>query len=188
MALALGLALSQGGFTAQAQKGVSKSFANSMAAGKYSMKFRSEQNVAGQEATFEAEQFVSGDKMALVGKMEEHHVKIVVRDGKGYMIDDTSKKIFAMPDAGAAKDMGFNVSKIEATGYGHETFLGKNLPYDEYTIDKGRMRMYVNAGRLAGFQVMLKGEASLNIEITDFSDKVDESVFTIPAGYEKVGF
>lgn len=149
----IALVLASGIASAQAQKDVSKQFVNTMATGKYTMKFRSEQKIVGQTVTFEATQYVSGDKMALTGKQGTHSVKIIVRDGKAYMIDDTSKKIFAMPNASAAKDMGINPGKFNITGSGREVFLGKNLPYDEYAVDNGVMRMYVNDGKLAGFKV-----------------------------------
>ncbi len=167
---------------------VAKPFADMFIGGKYMMKFRSQFNAEGVTSTFEATQWVSGNKVAIIGQQGGQNIKIIIRDGKAYLVDDTTKMIFEMPSPQEAEAMAFDAQgEFTYEGSGRETFGGRTLPFNQYKIDGGTMRMYVDGGKLVGIKTTVEGTENI-IEILDFSNTVDEKVFELPSDYQTMSF
>ena len=161
---------------------VAKMVVDAMLDGKFTMKLRAAMDVGGQSVEAEITQAVWGDKIAVSGKQGSVSFKMLLSDGSVYMIDDTMKAAYAIPLSEDLTRLVFQADGLQYAGSGSEEFAGKVLPYDEYKMRRGTLRMYVDGGGLAGIKT-INDDSEAVIEVLDFSRDADESLFEIPSDY-----
>ena len=185
LALVLTFALAACGF---ASGKVADAFFNIFSSGSYHMKAK----IVGGGAETTTETFVKRGLTATVVEAQGQTMRMVMRDNKMHMIDDAQKTVMIMSaqmhaQAGTGNTAEVNTARMRYTGSGTANFHGRNLPYDEYSIDNGKTQFFVDGNRLAGIR-NIAGRDVTDIVILVLSQNVPDSVFQIPAGYTQMSF
>ena len=165
---------------------ITDTFVNIFSSGSYHMKAK--MITDGVEATMES--YVKRDIMAVI--METHGVtmRTVMRDNKVHIIDNAEKTVMTMPASMGAPGStpAVDTNKMNYLGSGTANFHGKNLPYDEYSVDNGgKTQLFVDGNKLAGIRNISGGNVA-DIVILVLDQNVPDSVFEIPAGYTQISF
>ena len=128
---------------------------------------------------------------AAMGSGGADTMRMILRDNKTYIISDASKSVMAIPSGpqSSPTDIGLlDPAGMSHSGTGKDTFNGKSLPYDEYSLDEaGKMQFFMDGDKLAG--VRTSGKAlSADIIVETFDQNVPDDAFAIPDGYKRSGF
>ena len=148
--------------------------------GTYHMK----SSMSGGGMTSEMEIFVKGDRIATVISAQGEKNRIIVRDNKTYMINDSQKMIMVSPSGDTSATGAVDTGAMIFTGSGTASFAGKNLPYEEYKTDEGKVQYFVDGNKLAGMRTIIPGQGNMDMVISALDQNVPDSVFTVPSGYE----
>jgi len=168
---------------------VSETFFKMFAGDSYHMKTKIVDG--GEEITMET--YVKKGMTATTTKTQGETVRMIMRDNKMYMIDDSEKTVMVMPasiqaQAGMGKTTAINTEKMRYVGSGTANFQGKNLPYDEYSIDGGsKSQFFVDGNKLAGIRNINGGNVT-EVVILALDQNVPDNVFQIPAEYTQISF
>lgn len=155
----------------------------------------------------------SGDSItAATGDSEENLSKSVVKDNKGYVIDDEAKTVtWADFDSGYAEGYTkylatlFYVTNIEPSKTGKEKYGDENkeMDFEEYKvileesstasdassetseIEEQYLRYYFDNGTFAGMKVM-NGEDYYSLQIVSLTHEIPKDEFDIPSDYKLV--
>jgi hypothetical protein len=180
-----GSAASSGNTTAFPGGGKTAAFFNIFDGKNYHMKAKSE--IGGMEIIVEV--FMKGDMMASVSETSGMTSRTVRRDGMMYVIYDEMKTVMTMPDTvGNAPEEPVKTAGMIMTGSGTARFNGKNLPYEEYSIageSSVKLQLFLDGNNLAGFRT-IASTMTIDMVILAFDQNVPNSVFEIPAGYQRM--
>ena len=167
---------------------VADKFFNTFSTGTYHMKAK----VIDSNAEATMEMFVKKDLTAMNIQAQGQKMRMVMRDNKMHMIDDEQKMVMIMPMSmqavGNAASAKVDTEVMRYVGSGKANFHGKNLPYDEYSIDGGgKSQLFVDGSKLAGVRNISNGTV-IDVVVLELDQNVPDSVFQIPAGYTQMSF
>jgi len=136
---------------------------------------------------------MDGGKMAVTSQMtiegQATTSKIIILDGATYVVDDASKLILKMSNAGAEVTGGMmtDYSNIEKIGEGEGEIGGKTLPYEEYKEAQtgATVKYYLDGGQVYGIVSEYEGYVSTMI-ISNPSNSVPAGAFDLPSGYTEM--
>ena len=129
-------------------------------------------------------------------KSDSESATIVYKDGYTYLISHDEKMYMVMEgkDDETFDDMSIftaeDLDKIKDEEYvsGKETIEGTEYFYEEYTDEnEGTIRFYYSGDDLKYIK-NIDGDDEELIKVNNISSKVDDSLFEIPADYEKIEF
>ncbi len=152
----------------------------------------------------------SGENItAATGETEDKLSKSLVKDNKGYVIDDEAKTVtWAEFDSGYAEGYTeylaslFYVTNIDSCKTGKEKYgtENKEMDYEEYKIvieesssassessstEEQYVRYYFDNGTLAGMKV-INGDEYYSMQIKSLTDKIPDGEFDIPSDYKLI--
>lgn len=155
---------------------------------------------------------VSGDKVYSSTESGQMTMKFIEKEDKLYLIMDDTKTIIVSnryeEEDGEIDFTSQNLvyDDLEYVGKGTEEFLGNQMPYEEYDIELGSVKYYLDGNKLDGMEVlidmekllgdelddeelagMVDEESSIKMKILSFEKEVDSSLFELQEGYELVG-
>ena len=152
----------------------------------------------GKEVEMETTMAVKGDQQAFITEIEDQKSQTVIKDKKIYIIDHANKTVVVMNEVSSdtaemdtLSPADVNLSNLIYTESGREDFFGNMRDYEEYKTGENRIRYYFGDDDDKDDDRDLQGMAFMTSEgttkwiIDDFSDKVDDKMFEIPADYEK---
>lgn len=177
---------------------LSKSFADVMNSKNYTIEYKSMVDMGdGKEVEMETTMAVKGDQQAFITEIEDQKSQTVIKDKKIYIIDHANKTVVVMNEVSSdtaemdtLSPADVNLSNLIYTESGREDFFGNMRDYEEYKTGENRIRYYFDDDDkdddrdLQGIAFMTS-EGTTKWIIDDFSDKVDDKMFEIPADYEK---
>jgi hypothetical protein len=164
---------------------LAKVYTDMMQSGKYYMKYRAVFEMQGQKEEAQMEVAVNGEDSAVKSSMSAGESHMVFKDNKSYLIDHSAKTIMVMESAEIEdKDAGIDTDGLTYKDSGQEDFLGKTLPYEEYSIDDGSIKYFFDGKKLAGMKVIAE-EMTQILEVIEISDKCPAEMFSIPESYQK---
>ncbi len=178
---------------------LSKSFADVMNSKNYTIEYKSMVDMGdGKEVEMETTMAVKGDQQAFITEIEDQKSQTVIKDKKIYIIDHANKTVVVMNEVSSdtaemdtLSPADVNLSNLIYTESGREDFFGNMRDYEEYKTGENRIRYYFGDDDDKDDDRDLQGMAFMTSEgttkwiIDDFSDKVDDKMFEIPADYEK---
>ena len=178
---------------------LSKSFADVMNSKNYTIEYKSMVDMGdGKEVEMETTMAVKGDQQAFTTEIEDQKSQTVIKDKKIYIIDHANKTVVVMNEVSSdtaeidtLSPADVNLSNLVYTESGREDFFGNMRDYEEYKTGENRIRYYFDDDDDKDDYRDLEGMAFMTSEgttkwiIDDFSDKVDDKMFEIPADYEK---
>ena len=158
-----------------------------MSEGKYSFDFTMTMESA--EGSMESAGSMASDggksamtvEMSIIGMTIKQ--KIIVKDGKTYLLDDGNKSYMEMP-IGEAADSITDFSNLTLIGAGTGEIKGRTLPYEDYKQGGSgeTVRYYLDGGQVYGIETSSTGSKTTMI-ITNPKNSVPAGVFDIPADY-----
>ena len=150
----------------------------------YHMKAKS--TVEGMEMIVET--YTKGDMTATVSETSGMTFKTIYRDNMAYVVNDAQRTVMVYPvTAGAAPEEPVQTTGLIMTGSGTARFNGRNLPYEEYSLSSGSVKTqwFLDRNNLAGIRT-ITSEMTIDMVILAFDQNVPNSVFEIPAGYQRI--
>jgi hypothetical protein len=151
----------------------------------YHMKAKS--TVGGMEVIVET--YMKGDMTASVSETLGMTTRTIQRDNMVYVINDTLRTVMLYPvTAGNSSEEPVRTAGMIMTGSGTARFDGRNLPYEEYTLSTEssiKTQYFLNGNNLAGVRVIASGQ-TIDMVILALDQNVPNSVFEIPAGYQRM--
>lgn len=168
---------------------LAKVYTDMMQSGKYYMKYRTTMEMDGKKEEAEMEIAVNGDDSAVISSMTFGKSHMVFKDEKSYLIDHQNQTVMVINAATMEGMENMQEADIDTTGLtykgnGTGDFLGKKLPYEEYSTESGTIKYYFDGKKLVGMEVK-DGEMTSLMEVLEMSSKYPTDMFTIPAGYTK---
>jgi predicted transcriptional regulator with HTH domain len=164
-----------------------------MLAGTFSYDFKMVMEVQGAGAEAKGSLAAEGDDYAGNIEMLMMGDKIVARVIKKgntiYVIDDESKTILKMPadnsDYEMQAGMKTDYSNFTLIGSGTAEFAGKTLPFEDYkeATSGETVRFFLEDEQVYGIFMEVDG-ATVQMVITNPSDRVPEGAFDLPKGYD----
>lgn len=157
---------------------------------------------------------VSSDKVYSSTESGPTTMRYIEKEDKLYLIMDDTETIIVSnryEEEDEDGEMDFTSKNLvyddlEYVGKGTEEFLGKQMPYEEYNIELGSVKYYIDGNKLDGMEVlidmkkllgdelddeefagMVDEESSIKMKILSYEKKADSSLFELPEGYELVG-
>ena len=155
--------------------------------GTYHMKAKT--TVSGMEVI--SETFIKGGMMATVGETAGMSYRTINRDNMMYVIDDRAKTVMVMPfsaSLGSMTDEPVRTDGMIVTGSGTAQFNGKNLPYEEYSIEgesRVKSQFFMDGNNPAGIRTITGGQ-TIDMIILALDQNVPNSAFEIPSGYQRM--
>lgn len=131
---------------------------------------------------------MAGGNMAMTTEQTTDGVtskaRVLILDGATYIIDDASKLIMKMANAGPEITGGMATSYEDMTvvGSGTGEVNGKTLPYEEYLAEGVQVKYYMDGGMVYAIESTYEGAYSLMI-ISNASNTVPAGTFDLPEGY-----
>jgi hypothetical protein len=135
--------------------------------------------------------YVKGDMMATVSDTMGMSTRSVQRDNMMYAIMDATRTVMVIPisaSSGNPSEEPVRTAGMVVTGSGTARFDGRNLPYEEYssTGDTSvKTQFFLDGNNLAGIRVIASGQ-TIDMVILTLDENVPNSVFEIPAGYQRI--
>jgi len=137
------------------------------------------------------ETFIKDDMIATAGETGGMSYRSIKRDNKVYVINDQAKTVMVMPisaSSGNTPEEPVRTDGMLLTSSGIAQFNGKNLPYEEYssTGSDVKIQLFLDGKKLAGIRT-ISGKTTIDMIILALDQKVPNSVFEIPVGYQRIG-
>ena len=133
------------------------------------------------------EMWVKGDNAATVMESGGQRSRMIMRDNKLHMIDDTAKTIMVIPTSPDSREDPVSIDG-KMTGSGTANFNGKNMSYEEYTDEDGtKAWWFFDGSRLAGMR-NFTSEGNIDIIVLALDQNVPANVFNLPTGYKTQSF
>jgi hypothetical protein len=172
--------------TTVGESGKTAAFFSMFDSGTYHMKAKTV--VGGMEVI--SETFIKGDMMATVGEMGGMSYRSVKRDNTMYVINDEARTVMVMTipaNTGSTPEETVRTPGMVVTSSGTAQFNGKNLPYEEYSTvgNDVRVQLFLDGNNLAGMRTISRS-GTVDMIILALDQNVPNSVFEIPAGYQKI--
>lgn len=150
---------------------------------KYLMKYKMTSNFEGESMEVEATVAVSGENEAVTSVAEGIKTTIIIKGDKTYMINHTEKMIMEMPQNAELEDEMSNELETDGLTYVSSGVEG-GLAYEQYSSTEGTEKYYFDGNKLVKIVFEVEGDPFV-MEILEMSDKVPDSLFEIPSGYQK---
>ncbi len=165
---------------------LAKVYTDMMQSGKYYMKYRTTIEMDGKKETAEMETAVNGDDSAVISSMPLGKSHMVFKDEKSYFIDHQNRTVMVINSAAmeGMEEADIDTTGLTYKGNGTGDFLGKKLPYEEYSTESGTIKYYFDGKKLVGMEVIDEEMTSL-MEVLEMSNSYPADMFTIPADYTK---
>lgn len=148
---------------------------------KYLMKYKASLDMEGQQVEMEATVAVKGDDTAIISKGAGMESTMIFKDDTMYMVDHGAKSVLVMAQTDKVEDETINTEGITYVGSGKEG----GLTYEEYSTEDGTLKYYFDGKKLVKITADIAG-LTTTMEILEMSNQVPDSLFEIPAGYEKI--
>lgn len=185
----------------------SKALYNLMNADTYTMEMRNTMSFDGNEVVTTVLNVVSGDKVYSKSESGGMTMEYIEKGDKFYLMMNETKTVMVSnryeDEAGEASDPGIVYDDLNYVGKGKEEFMGENMSYEEYDVEIGTAKYFIENGKLKGMKMTIDtseliddeedgdiiqdGEAEMIIEVLSYEEKADESLFEIPEDYEVLG-
>lgn len=172
---------------------LSAAYVNIMKGENYTMKYRTIMDIDGREMDANITLVVAGERTAFKMETESISTTTIIEEKKMHLINHEAKMVMVMPidddiidDNDALEPQDIDAVNMEYVGNGTRDFMGSDRHYEEYKVDDGRVFYYFDGKDLVGME-MIAEDSSLLIELESMTDKVDESIFEIPEGYQTMG-
>jgi len=162
-------------------------FFSMLDSGTYHMKTKT--TVGGMEVISEI--FIKGDMMASVGETAGMSYRTIKRDDMMYIIYDEARTVMVMSLSAAlvsTPEEPVQTAGMVVTGSGTALFNGKNLPYEEYSLEgesRVKSQFFLDGNNPAGIRTIANGQ-TIDMIILALDQNVPNSAFEIPAGYTKI--
>jgi len=145
------------------------------------MKYKASLDMEGQQVEMEATVAVKGDDTAIISKGAGMESTMIFKDDTMYMVDHGAKSVLVMAQTDKVEDETINTEGITYVGSGKEG----GLTYEEYSTEDGTLKYYFDGKKLVKITADIAG-LTTTMEILEMSNQVPDSLFEIPAGYEKI--
>lgn len=155
-----------------------KTYTDMMASGKYYMKYR----MTTDGKNVETEMATNGDDFATKTFADGIEVHMIIKDNKLYMINPAEKMVTIMNSADQGPEQDIDYSGLTFVREGKGDFLGKTLPYEEYSADGGTTKYFFDGKKLVGMESNYE-DITLVMEILELSEKIPSGLFEIPTDY-----
>lgn len=169
---------------------LSETYAEIMKGDSYTMKYRTISNIEGQMVEGRMTMAVDGEDYAMVFESDDISTTSVMKDKMLYLIMHEQKMIMVFPadtdqasEAAPEGPAGVDMEGMTYIGKGEDEFMGNMRPYEEYTVEGGNIRYYFEGNMLDGIVMTFDGNSNV-LDIEELSDQVDETLFSIPEGYQ----
>ncbi|MDR3365085.1 MAG: hypothetical protein LBS91_09130 [Clostridiales Family XIII bacterium] len=162
-----------------------------MAGGTFSYDFELTSEGGGQMVTATGSMAADGGNIAVKQSAtvegQQTESRVIIKDGATYVIDDTSKLVIKMANAGAEITSGMmtDYSGITKVGEGTGEVGGKTLPYEEYTAEGASVRYYMDGGQVSAIVSEYEGYKSTML-VSNPKNSVPAGAFDIPEGYTEM--
>lgn len=152
---------------------------------------------------------VSGDKVYSIAESAGIIMEYIEKDDDLYLIMKDSKTVIKTnryeDEDGEKDNPGIIYDDLKYIGSGKEEFMGKNMAFEEYEVEVGTAKYYIEGKELKGMKMNFNmdafddedddedesifdsGEVEMTIEVISYEEKADASFFEIPEGYKVVG-
>lgn len=185
---------------------VDSALSDVLKSGKYSIKFNAQIDMDGSKQTLPAAIYVSGKKslvelslagagmglgsglakMSVLNNADGNYLLISILGGlKGWYVPipaDQAGEYDAMFDFSGISDTS-DMKYIKTTKV---TYKGVEYICEEYRSSDSTIKFYFNQGKLKRIEQISDDGSKVFMENIEISDKFDEKVFNIPAGYKEI--
>lgn len=176
-----------------------------MNADKYTVKFKNTIDVDGQLIESTILNVVSGDTIYSKNETSGMTMEFLEKGDHLYLFDAKEKTIIKTNRYTDEDDEVSNPSIIyddlKYVGKGKEDFMGTPMNYEEYEVEEGNIKYFIDKNELKGMKSYFTGEdlfgedyedddfdeIVMTFEFISYEEKVDESVFEIPDDYKVLG-
>lgn len=169
---------------------LSGAYSDAMKSGRFYITFTTDIDLDGISVQMDAAAASDGGATAMLtripapdGKIMES--RVLIKDGKSYMIDDNAKSYMQMDAATVEIPIGGYTSMVYA-GDGSGEIDGRSLPYEEYAGTDGFIRFYFDGQNLFAISTQPDSGGMIML-VTEFSDKIPADILELPADYVKIG-
>lgn len=162
---------------------LSNVYADMMKNNKYLMKYKMTSKFEGQSMEIEATVAVSGDNSAMTSIANGIKTSIISKGDKTYMIDHSQKTILEMPQGNTVKDAQDNEIETEGLTY-MSSGVEDGLTYEKYSTTDGILKYYFDGKKLVKIAMETQGQTMV-MNIIEMDGNVSDSMFELPANYEK---
>ena len=139
-----------------------------------------------------SETYIKGDMVATVSEAMGMASRSVQRDNMTYVINDAARMVMVFPrsaSSGNPSEEPVRTAGLVMTGSGTARFDGRNLPYEEYSLSiedgSAKTQWFLDGNNLAGIRTITR-EMTVDMVILALDQNVPNSVFEIPAGYQRM--
>ncbi|MCL1806011.1 MAG: DUF4412 domain-containing protein [Clostridiales bacterium] len=160
-----------------------------MSEGKFSFDFTMTAESADGSMEMTGSMAADGGKSAMTMEMSVMGMaikqRIIMKDGKAYMIDDGNKSYMEM-SLGEAVDSMTDFADLTPIGSGTGEINGRTLPYEDYKqADSDEpIRFYMDGDQVYGIETVAAGSKNVMI-ITNAKNSAPAGAFDIPADYKE---
>ncbi len=169
---------------------LSETYAEIMKGKSYTMKYRTISNIEGQEIEGRMTMAVDGDDFAMVFESDDISSTSIMKDEMLYLIMHEQKMIMVFPadtdqatEAAPEGPANIDMDGMTYIEKGEAEFMGNMRTYEEYAVEDGSIRYYFDGNMLDGIEMIFDGNSNV-LDIEELTDQVDETLFSIPEGYQ----
>jgi predicted small lipoprotein YifL len=160
---------------------LASTYLNIIKSEKYFIKYRMNMEGVNNEISMA----VDGKNIAMSSKNGEEITNVVIKDGSTYMINDTEKTVFVVPNDENETTIQEPITaydELPINGEGTGEFLGRNLKYEEYEINGEYIRYYFDNDKIVGIE-SADDSGKYYIEILELTQDIPTEMFNIPTDY-----
>lgn len=159
-----------------------------MTSNRYTMMTKTYVEILGREFEVESTLAKNGDVAAMETDFGGMNTSLVMKEEKLYIISHDRRQILVVKGSDLSNVPGgqnpdIRLEGIEYAGSGTGEFRGQTYSYEEYTVEKGRIRFYFNDSRVVGMEYTMD-RVEAQMEILSLEESVDDSMFEIPSDYQ----
>lgn len=162
---------------------LSSDYADLMNSGKYFLQYKATINAGNMQGQATVIFAMDGDNSSSIMEFNGMRTRTITINKKNYIFDDDSKTYFINTVYDGTDEPMTLTENIKYLGSGQETINGKDLVYEEYNSDGGKIKYYFDGDKLFGISSM-HNDASIFMEIIELSNKVTDDMFKIPSDYK----
>lgn len=154
----------------------------------YTMKTKTYLEILGREFEVESTLAKNGVVAAMETDFGGMDTRLVMKEEKLYIISHDQKRILVVKGSDLSNVPGgqnpdIKLEGIEYAGSGTGELRGQTYSYEEYTVEKGRIRFYFDDSRVVGMDYTMD-QVTAQMEILSLEERVDDSMFIIPSDYQ----
>lgn len=158
-----------------------------MTSKRYTMKTKTYVEILGREFEVESTLAKNGAVAAMETDFGGMDTRLVMKEEKLYIISHDQRRILVVKGSDLTNVPGgqnpdIKLEGIEYAGSGTGELRGQTYSYEEYTVEKGRIRFYFDNSRIVGMDYTMD-QVTVQMEILSLEERVDDSMFIIPSDY-----